>query len=71
MTSSEYEELSKDYWKLTEQHYNMKASYEMKIEQLEAENRRLRDESQGRGLWAIAMTFLLVASVIIFALFGR
>lgn len=70
MNQAEYDSLSSDYNKLTEQHYNMKASYELQISRLKEENRRLRDESQGRGLWAIAMTVLLVLSVLYFGFFG-
>ncbi len=65
MKSSEYDELSKDYWKLTEQHYNMKAAYEMQIEKLKEENRRLEDECKGRGYWLIALVAMLIFSVVL------
>ena len=66
-----YDELSKDYWKLTEQHYKMKASYELQIESLKTENRQLQDKSLGLSLWAIITTVLLVASAFLYGFFGR
>lgn len=70
MNQEQYDSLAADYNKLTEQHYNLKASYELEISKLKEENRRLRDESKGRGLWAIAMAVLFVLSVLFFGFLG-
>lgn len=70
MNQQQYDSLSADYDKLLKRHFDEKASYELQISQLKEENRRLRDESQGRGLWAIAMTALLVLSILFFGFLG-
>ena len=70
MNQEQHDSLAADYNKLLEQHFDLKASYELQISQLKEENRRLRHESQGRGLWAIAMTALLVLTVLFFGFFG-
>lgn len=66
MSNAAYEELQRDYQKLSEQYWNLKLSSEAELAALKEENRRLLDESQGRGLWAIAMTVLLALSLIAF-----